>query len=156
MRRHVSESSDHVGVTAEELFLPLPSGDTARLTAFARFCETHRPQALAALPWAAAELAGNDGFSLMLAFIARWSGARFYVPRDARRFAAKAGMPIGAITHSRFLREAGPPALIEIPSAWGIFLVLRRVGIAAALATGEPHSLIARRFGVTERSLRAA
>lgn len=109
---------------------------------------------LAALPWAAAEIAGNDGFAAMLAFVAHWGGVRFYVPRDAARFAAKAGIPISALTHCRFRREAGTAALIEIPSAWGVFIALRRVAIAAALASGEPPARIARRFGVTERSLR--
>ena len=92
----------------------------------------------------------------MLLFVSRWSGLRLYVPRELGRFAAKAGVPVSVATHKRFLKEAGPPALIEIPSAWGILLALRRVAIAAALAAGEPRASIARRFGVTERSLRPA
>jgi hypothetical protein len=116
----------------------------------------NRAQVLAALPWVAAEVGGNDGFPAMLDFVGRWSGARFYVPRDPRRFAAKAGMALGPITHGRFLREAGPAALVEIPSAWGVFFALRRVAVAAAMARGDPPVQVARRFGVSERSLRRA
>ncbi len=118
------------------------------------FCEGNREQLLAALPWPAAEIGGNDGFIPMLEFVRRWSGARFYVPREHARFVAKAGVPIGLRTHRRFLKDAGAASLIEIPSAWGIFLTLRSQAIAAAIDGGAPSGEVARRFGVTERSLR--
>jgi hypothetical protein len=143
-------------LTPDDLFCALPPAGSPHCILLAAFCEAHRPEVLAALSWAAAEVAGNEGFPVMLAFIARWSGARFYVPRDHRRFAAKAGLPLGAATHRRFLKEGGAAALVEIPSAWGVFLALRRVAITAALAQGQAPACIARRFGVTERSLRAS
>jgi hypothetical protein len=143
-------------LSRDDLFTALPPPGSAGFASLIGFCQECRPRVLAALPWVAAEVAGNDGFAIMLAFVSRWSGSRFYVPPDHGRFTQKAGFAIGHATHRRFLKEAGPAALVEIPSAWGVFLSLRRVAAAAALARGDPPARVARRFGVTERSLRAS
>ncbi|HET9640729.1 MAG TPA: hypothetical protein VFP12_16155 [Allosphingosinicella sp.] len=138
-----------------ELFGALPPTGSPRFSLFVRFCEAQRPQVLAALPWAAAEAAGNDGFDAMLEFISRWGGNRFYVPANFADFSAKAGVSLGRVTHRRFLKETKPASLIDLPSAWGVFLALRRVAILSALARGDKPRVVARQFGITERGLRA-
>lgn len=140
---------------AGELFGALPPPGSPRFSLYVQFCEAQRPQVLAALPWAAAETAGNDGFDAMLEFISRWGGNRFYVPVAFEDFSAKAGASLGRVTHRRFLKETKPALLIDLPSAWGVFLALRRVAIRSALARGDEPRAVARRFGITERGLRA-
>ena len=140
--------------TASLLFSGLPAEGTPACSDLLAFLAAHRPAVLAALPWAAAEIAGNDGFEAMLGFVRRHGGSRLYIPHEWRRFTLRVGLPLSETTHRRLLKGAGPAALVETPSAWGVFLVLRRVAIEAALRDGVPRRIIAHRFGVTARSLR--
>ena len=139
---------------AAGLFSGLPAEGTTGFTDLLAFLSAHRSTVLAALPWVAAEIAGNDGFEAMLGFVRRHGGSRLYISHELRRFVLRIGLPMSATTHRSLLRGAGPAALVETPSAWGIFLVLRRVAIEAALREGLPHRVIAHRYGVTGRSLR--
>ena len=139
---------------ADALFSGLPAEGTTGFTDLLAFLSAHRSAVLAALPWVAAEIAGNDGFEAMLGFVRRHGGSRLYIPHELRRFTLRVGLPVSATTHRSLLKGAGPAALVETPSAWGIFLVMRRVAIEAALREGLPHRVIAHRYGVTGRSLR--
>lgn len=141
-------------VIEDDLFSALPLKGSARFLNLVGFCERNHQRLLAGLPSIAAEIGGNDGFAVMLSFISRWSGTRFYVPRGHAQFIAKAMEPISPRTHRYFLRSSNPSALLDIPSAWGVFLAIRRIAIEAALADCDDHALVARRFGVTMRSLR--
>ncbi|MHB8283599.1 MAG: hypothetical protein ACYDD1_02890 [Caulobacteraceae bacterium] len=118
------------------------------------FCGEHRQQVLCALPWLAAEIAGNEGFASMFAFVRRHGGARLHVSAHLEQFKAKATIDLSERTYRHIVQNAGVGALIDVPSAWGIFLALRRVAISQALAEGAHKRAVARRFGVSERSLR--
>ncbi len=137
-----------------ELFSGIPSIESERFSEVLSFCSCHTEQLLASLPWSAAELAGNDGFENMFRFIEFWGGSRFYVPRDHKDFAIKAAIPLSSATHRQFLKNANAASVIDVPSAWGIFLVMRRTAILAALEQGAARSMVAHDFGVTERALR--
>lgn len=108
---------------------------------------------LAALPWLAAEVAGNDGFDVMLRLVRAEGGTRLYVPKAYPRFADR-HPGLCALTHARLLAQANAAGAVETPSAWGVFLALRRVAVETALASGQHHAVVARGFGVSERSLR--
>lgn len=74
--------------------------------------------------------------------------------RDREQFVEKVGCDLCVSTHERFVRDAGVGSQVEVPSAWGVFLALRRVAIAIAIQSRMPPDEITRRFGVTMRSLR--
>lgn len=118
------------------------------------FCQSHSSQLFAALPWSAAEMASNDGFEKMFRFIKYWGGGRFYVPKDYSDFTRKLDFELSYVTHRQFLKNASIASIIDVPSAWGIFLVMRRTAILAALEDGIARSSVAQDFGVTERALR--
>ena len=44
--------------------------------------------------------------------------------------------------------------LIEVPSAWGVFVALRGLAIEEALRAGATDASVAQEFGVTTRALR--
>lgn len=136
------------------IFSGLPESDSSAFRELCLFCEVHRGQVLATLPWAAAEIGGNDGFALMLDLVRARGGTRLYVSTLHSRFIERLALPIGVETHRRLLAQANAASLIEIPSAWGVFTALRRVAILAALEDGWRPQEVARRFGVSERSLR--
>ena len=119
------------------------------------FCERNKARVLAALPWIAAEFAGQEDFPSMFCFIRRFSGARLYVSRDLGRFRAAIGIDISEALHRQILRGAGATGIVDIPSAWGVFLALRRVAVIEAVALGTDRRDTARRFGVSERALRS-
>ena len=136
------------------LFGGIPAPCSAAFYGLCRFCEAHAGAVNATLPWLAAEIGHNDGYATMLRFIHRWSGMRLYVSKDREQFVEKVGCDLCASTHERFILDGGAGSQVEVPSAWGVFLALRRVAIAVAIQSRMPHDEITRRFGVTMRSLR--
>ncbi len=137
-----------------ELFGGIPAPLSAPFYGLCRFCEAHSGAVNAALPWLAAEIGHNDGYATMLGFVHRWSGRRIYVSKDHAQFVEKVGCDLCASTHGRLLRDAGAGSQVEVPSAWGVFMALRRVAIAIAIRSRVPSEEVSRRFGVTMRSLR--
>lgn len=90
----------------------------------------------------------------MLVFIREFSGARLHVSANHARFRERLGIDISTSSHRRILIGAGHSQIVDVPSAWGVFLTLRRVAIQSALKEGAEVRQIARKFGVSERSLR--
>lgn len=148
-----TEASPDIAEWAD-LFGGIPAPETASFYGLCRFCDAHAAAVDAALPRLAALVGRNDGYATMLGFVHRWSGRRLYVPRSHAQFVERVGCGIGASTHASLVRDAGVGAQVEVPSAWGVFLALRRVAIAVAIRSRLSHDEVARRFGVTLRSLR--
>ncbi|HEX8470103.1 MAG TPA: hypothetical protein VF633_03235 [Brevundimonas sp.] len=136
------------------LFNGLPARGSTAYVELLVFLNANRSAVLAALPWVAAEIAGNEGFEVMLDFVCRLGGRRLYISARLQEFSRATDSAFGLATHRNLLRGAGVSSLLEAPSAWGVFLVFRRVALARALAEGVSKKAAARLFGVTERSLR--
>jgi hypothetical protein len=136
------------------LFSGLPDPGTSSFERMCFFCEANRVQVLAALPWPAAEMGGNEGFSVMFEFIRRFGGTRLYVARTLPGFIERLGMEVTKKTHRRFLENADFSGAVDVPSSWGVFVTLRRIAILSALSEGKPRRYVAQCFGVTERYLR--
>ncbi|MGH8083020.1 MAG: hypothetical protein ACREP7_20755, partial [Lysobacter sp.] len=94
------------------------------------------------------------GFETMLRLVRSHGGRRLYLPRDHGACSARLGVSLDAASHRRLLDRASAAGTIEIPSAWGVFVGLRRVAIRAAVRAGRSQREVARAFGVTERHLR--
>lgn len=135
-------------------FAGLPEPDSDAFESLCRFCESHRVEVLGALPWVAAEVAGLGGFAAMLRLVRLHGGRRLYLPRCRGGCSARLGLALDAATHRRLLDRASAAGTIEIPSAWGVFVGLRRVAIRAAVRAGKSQREVAQCFGVTERHLR--
>lgn len=142
-------------MSLDQLFQGLPSEKSADFVELCAFCSMHRANVLASLPWLAADIAGLDGFPLMFKFVTNFSGARLHVSTDPKKFKKTVGIDISDRTHRRILLGAGSSQIIDVPSAWGIFISLRRVAIQSMIQGGAEPREVARRFGVSERSLRS-
>ena len=136
------------------LFSGLPGIEAPGHATLLDFLEQKRARALAALPWAAAEIAGNEGFETMLGVVRTRGGRRVYVSADPDRCAGALGVPVSARAHRRMLEGAVGSGLIEVPSAWGVFVALRGLAIEEALRAGASDAAVTQDFGVTTRALR--
>jgi hypothetical protein len=136
------------------LFTGIPPDDSGQFHSFCAFCREHEAHILATLPWLAAEIAGSVGFAPMLSFIRRFSGSRLHLSNDLEHFQERTHLEISSATHRKILKCAGETSLVDVPSAWGVFLALRRVAILEAVNAGSERRAIAQQFGVSERSLR--
>lgn len=136
------------------IFGGIPTPSSTAFFSLCQFCDANTLPVDAALPWLAAEIGRNDGYATMLGFIHRWSGTRLYVPRSHARFVERVGCELGIATHARLVRDVGVGSQVEVPSAWGVFLALRRTAIAIAVDSRMPRADVSRCFGVTMRSLR--
>ncbi len=143
-------SDDSGSRTASSPFAGMPADGTAEFDAFVAYCEAHRDEALAALPWVAAEIAAASGFAAMLRLVQRHGGRRIYLPRSAQASHARLGVELSAAARQRLLERASAAGTIEIPSAWSVVVALRRVAIRAAVRAGGDPGEIARRVGVSE------
>ncbi len=142
------------GALPAPCFAGLPRTASLEFERLCRFCETHRIEVLAGLPWVAAEIAGAHGFEPMLRLVRELGGRRVYLSRDRAACSARLGLPLEAPLHARLLDRASAAGTIELPSAWGVFVGLRRVAIRAAVRAGQRQREVAQAFGVTERHLR--
>lgn len=149
-----SPPPDAPSVAAHPCFAGLPEPDSDAFDSLCGFCEDHRVNVLGSLPWVAAEVAGLGGFGAMLRLVRRHGGRRLYLPRGRGACSARLGLALDAATHRRLLDRASAAGTIEIPSAWGVFVGLRRVAIRAAVRAGRSQREVAQTFGVTERHLR--
>ncbi|WP_363799679.1 hypothetical protein ABU614_05870 [Lysobacter firmicutimachus] len=138
----------------EPCFAGLPEPDSPAFESLRQFCEDHHVDVLASLPWVAAEVAGKAGFGAMLRLVHRHGGRRLYLPRGRAACSSRMGLSLDPLTHRQLLDRASAAGTIEIPSAWGVFVGLRRVGIRAAIRSGRSLREVAHAFGVTERHLR--
>ncbi|ACS85905.1 hypothetical protein [Musicola paradisiaca] len=138
----------------KKIFSGLPHADEPNFKELEKFYDHHKVSILSTLPWMISELIENDGFDCMSEFVRLHGGSRLYLNKDRIRFIEKTGIAISEKTYATFTRNTAPSGVLDIPSAWGIFLGLRKVAVKSVLAQGIGMHQIARDFGVTARSLR--
>ncbi|MBO8135344.1 hypothetical protein [Dickeya fangzhongdai] len=136
------------------IFSGLPSVDDPRFYLFEDFYQHNKIDVLATLPWLVSELIENDGFDIMLEFVRRYGGCRIYINKDYAAFMQKVGIALSEKTYRNMLLHSASDSVLDIPSAWGIYLKLRNVAIRLLLQSGVNLEQIARDFGMTERALR--
>ena len=103
------------------------------------------------MPWVACEFSLSSGFEDMLVFIKRNSGASIYLPADPNSFSGRFGIEVPEPDYRLLLDRVDSKGSISVPSAWGVFLAIRRAAVRIAIERGEPDRIIARRFGASLR-----
>jgi len=139
----------------DQVFTGVPESGSYDRERLIEFCRHHRSRVLSAIPWVAAEIADQAGFDVLFEVLRQHGGTTCYVPHDIQRCRAKLGIEIPEKLHDRFIVLSDSNGCINVPSAWGVFLAVRRVAICQALEQGVPNKDIARCFGVTDRFLRS-
>lgn len=139
----------------DQIFTGVPETGSADRRRLIDFCGANKSRVLSAIPWVAAEIADQAGFEVLFEVLRRHGGMTCYVPHDIKRCRTKFGLDIPEKLHDRFIILSDSNGCINVPSAWGVFLAIRRVAICMALEEGKPNKDIARSFGVTDRFLRS-
>jgi hypothetical protein len=138
-----------------DIFSGIPPVATERFDWLLAFCEGFRGYVLATLPWLLSEVAQMNGFKDMLIVARNRSGQCVAIPSHASELGSRLGISVSDALYQNIRRLAAGPS-IDIPSAWGTFLALRRAAVDVALQNGLSDQDIAVRFGVTVRHLRQA
>lgn len=136
------------------LFSGLPAMRSDNETELVRFCELHQRYVLASMPWAASEIAGVYGFATLFHLMYRHGGRKIYMPKDATRFGQLYGVNITEFDYQKLAKRADTSGHIELPSAWGVFIAIRRAAMQMAMRENVPSQELTRTFGVSMRNIR--
>ncbi len=135
----------------KDLWGGVPPSTSPLFSELVRFCQTQSSVVWTTLPWLAAELSYTSGFDTMLSFVKRESGASVYIPQKLERFNERHGLSLTEREHERLLRKVDCRGTLPVPSAWGVFLAIRRAALQIAIDSREKDREIARTFGATIR-----
>ena len=119
------------------------------------FCEQNKPFVLESLPTSLAEVGAAGGFDLIVDLVNGYGGTRIYLPTRAGRFLDLTGLDVPPDIYRKWRDTADVNGQLDVPSAWGLFLALRRAAIRVALARQWPPEALHATFGVSRRQLRA-
>ncbi|KUY81403.1 hypothetical protein [Burkholderia cepacia] len=119
------------------------------------FCQRHDELVLNYLPLILASLAKSAGFETMFDLVARVGGRRVYLPAAPARFCSQTGVTIPHAAYKPWRLQADANGQIEVPSAWGVYLALRRAAVSYAIAHAWPRDILQVTFGMSRRQLRS-
>lgn len=137
-----------------KLFTGILVDNTAYMSQLVNFCEQNRTRVLSCLPWLAAELAHNSGFSTMLEIIQKYGGRKLYIATRRDEFNKKLNIELTDSEYKRIVSNTDDRGFVDLPSLWGIYLAIRRAAIIEAVVDGHTNHEIISNFGITERGLR--
>lgn len=146
--------NDDPGMDYPALFSGLPIIRSENEKELVLFCESNQRCVLASMPWAASEIAGICGFSTLFHLMYRHGGRKIYMPKDALRFAQLYAVDINDADYKKLARRADTSGHIELPSAWGVFIAIRRAAMQMAMRENVPSQELTRTFGVSMRNIR--
>lgn len=138
------------------LWLRLPGGPVAEVLENVR--GIFGPDAMCI---ALADMPNDDEALACFAAAAKGYCNTHSVPSLLRRVAdvvSHGGLWIGESLMQRLLRGTAhlpPPAPADVPTTWDMLLTVREREVARAVATGDSNKEIARKLGITERTVKA-
>ncbi len=136
------------------LFTGILIEDQTYMTQLVNFCDKYHARVLSCLPWMAAELASNSGFSTMIGIIQQYGGRKLYIATNKADFNKKLDLNLSDTQYHRIIDNTDARGFVDLPSLWGVFLAVRRAAIIEALDAGYSNQEIITNFGITERGLR--
>lgn len=136
------------------IFSGLPAMSSENERELIQFCERYPLSVLSAMPWAAAEIAGVCGFSTLFHLMYRYGGRKLYLPKKNERFNKLYNVEIEGDQYQRLLKRVDSAGNIELPSAWGVFIAIRRAAMQMAMRDNVPSMELTRTFGVSMRNIR--
>ncbi|AEW75286.1 hypothetical protein EcWSU1_03858 [Enterobacter ludwigii] len=136
------------------IFSGLPAMSTENEKELIQFCESYPHYVLSAMPWAAAEIAGVCGFPTLFHMIYDFGGRKIYLPKKQERFKKLYDIDISVEQYNRLLKRVDSAGNIELPSAWGVFIAIRRAAMQMAMRDNVSSTELTRTFGVSMRNIR--
>ncbi len=89
------------------LFTGFLIDNEAYMSQLVTFYDKYQTRVLSCLPWVAAELANNSGFSAMIQIIQRYGGRKLYIATNKHDFNKKLNLNLSDIQHHRIIRNLG-------------------------------------------------
>lgn len=136
------------------LFSGLPVMSSEKERELLQFCEDHQSYVLASMPWVASEIAGVCDFPTLFSLIYRQGGRKIYMPKDPRRFTELYDVNITVDDYCKIMKHVDSSGYIELPSAWGVFIAIRRAAMQIAMKENISSIDLTRTFGVSMRNVR--
>lgn len=135
----------------ENLFRGLPAPEETSFRELVKFSENNASKLLIHLPAFTALIAREISFSDAYRISYEFSGKRIYLPKQKTVFEKKLQCSIDSDTYQSILELSSAEPHIEIPSAWGIFNVIRRVSLMDYLEKTKSKSMAQMAFGANRR-----
>lgn len=136
------------------LFSGLPLQHSERELRLIRFCERYKTNILSVMPWVASEFAAYCGFESLFKILHSYGGRKIYLPKEIGKFCHLYGIDIPQHSYLKLYKKADSSGYLDIPSAWGIFIAIRRAAIQIAMKEDVPSKLLTQAFGITMRNIR--
>ena len=136
------------------LFYGLPLINSEGEKKLLEFCDRNRISVLSTMSFIASEIAGNCGFNTLFYLIHNCGGRKIYFPKDFSRFNEIYGVNIPCSIYEKIIYQIDVSRGIDLPSAWGVFMSIRRAAIQIALNEKMPFSEVAKNFGISVRGVR--
>ncbi|WP_330984954.1 MULTISPECIES: hypothetical protein [Enterobacterales] len=146
--------NDHLSQIYPLIFSGLPAISSETEKELIEFCESYQQYVLSAMPWVAAEIAGLCGFATLFRLMDRHGGRKLYLPKEVSRFIRLYGVEMSREQYQRLLKRVDSSGNIELPSAWGVFISIRRAAMQMAMRENVPSMDLTRAFGVSMRNIR--
>lgn len=146
-------------VPFDSLFECIPALGSERHALLLDFCRHHHSHVLASMPFIAAEIAAYCGYYAFFELIREYGGTKINIGGGAARLTERYGLAISAQDYERLLYHTECD-WVDLPSAWGVFMALRRTAIMAEYNGFRPsvgpsfNRTLAQKYGVSERYVR--
>ncbi|MFI8417204.1 hypothetical protein ACQKDS_12245 [Serratia sp. NPDC078593] len=138
----------------EELFSGLPVRHSERESKLIEFCEKYRVNILSAMPWVASEIAAQSGFSDLFNLVYCFGGRKIHMPPERKEFYKIYNISMTEHSYQRLYKKSDVSGYLELPSAWGVFMAIRRAAMQLAMKEDVPTMFLTKTFGVTMRNIR--
>lgn len=148
-------------MTPEVFFECIPPKSSERYLGLLEFCHTNHSYVLASLPFIASEIAEYCGYPAFFELIREKGGTKINIAGGHNKLKERYALSISPANYERMLFHMEND-WVDLPSAWGVFVALRRTAILSEItqkklpktpAPSLPRSF-ARKYGVSERYIR--
>lgn len=150
----------------DTLFECIPDPGTAKHSLLLDFCKTNHSYVLASLPFIAAEIAEFCGYYAFFELIREFGGSKINIAGGPEMLVNRYGISISDTDYKKLQHHVACD-WVDLPSAWGVFVALRRTAIMSEVTQSHipPPSqtklnratlnrTLAQKYGVSERYVR--
>lgn len=136
------------------LFRVWPQSTEERFAGLLTFYDENAVRILSMLPPVVSEVLGREGLDVLLCFLYQYGGSRLSLRKRTPLMDSELAGYLQTTTCEAITRIFAQAEVLDVPSAYGVFQVFRRVAVQLALSEQVPSIQIAREVGVTQRYLR--
>lgn len=146
---------------SNSLFECIPREGTEKHAQLLEFCRQNHSHILATMPFIASEVAEFCGYYAFFELIREFGGSKINIGGGPEKLLKRYGLFLSDETYEKLMFHTECD-WIDLPSAWGVFIALRRAAIMGEVkkarfsANKAPilNRSLAQKYGVSERYVR--